>query len=321
MAVIPHEESQISRSLETAKELNSKKMTFRAHSAFISGQVGSSVFHSRGLQRGENIRSAWGENIEGAGGMLGAARLGQLKKADPRSHPENAPLKNFREVMKWLGNLDWFHRGEDGWMATFCKSSSFKALCILMIVANAVYLGIAADLSVRYGYRSLMGEEVPAIDRSPEIAFTAWFMVELLVKLFGQGWDFWLGSSNIWNIMDLLLVLNSILELVLDSTLNLSFLRVFRVFRLVRVVRLVRTVQSLKSLRTMLFSIITSMAALFWAFAVLLLVGYMFSASKLEQKKPSRSRKRAQSAAAEASSSATASPTTSSCWIGTPPSS
>ena len=62
-----------------------------------------------------------------------------------------------------------------------------------------------------------------------------------------------------------------------DSTQNLSFLRVFRVFRLVRVVRLVRTVRSLRSLRTMLFSIISSIAALYWAFVMLLLTMFMFS--------------------------------------------
>ncbi|CAK9012373.1 Sodium channel protein 1 brain (Sodium channel protein I brain) [Durusdinium trenchii] len=153
-------------------------------------------------------------------------------------------------------------------MTTFCKSSFFKFLCTLAIVANTVYLGIAADMSVKNSYLNVSGQVPGQLDRTPEYVFTVWFALEMVVKALGQGWDFFLGPSRQWNLFDVILV---------DSMLNLSFLRVFRVFRLVRVVRLVRTVRSLKSLRTMLFSIITSMTALFWAFVMLLLTMFMFS--------------------------------------------
>ena len=247
-----------------SQELQVKQVSqksFRAHSAF---------------------EATWTQGTGGLGenyvGMLGAARLGQLKKADPKNSPENAPLKSIREVASVIYNLNWFSRNpEDTWMATFSKSSSFKFLCTVAIVANTVYLGIAADVSVKNSYQRVLGQDPVELDRTAEYVFIAWFTAECLVNMLGNGWDFWLGPNQHWNVFDIFLVANSILDLSVDVAQNLSFLRVFRVFRLVRVVRLVRTLPSLRSLRTMLFSIISSLSALFWAFVMLLLTMFMFS--------------------------------------------
>ena len=38
----------------------------------------------------------------------------------------------------------------DTWIAVFAKSSFFKFLCTIAIVANTLYLGIAADQSVKH---------------------------------------------------------------------------------------------------------------------------------------------------------------------------
>lgn len=243
------------------------KMVVRNHSAF------EKMLHSQTKGTGGT-----GGIIENSAGMLGAARLGQLKKADPRNSPENAPLRSIREVMGVIHDVNWFNRNpEDTWMATFSKSTFFKFLCTIAIVCNAIYLGIAADKSVKSGYQKLLGREPAEQDRIAEYVFIAWFTVELLVNMLGQGWDFLFGPNKTWNIFDVLLIANAVLELSVDVAQNLSFLRVFRVFRLVRVVRLVRTLPSLRSLRTMLFSIISSLSALFWALVMLLLTMFMFS--------------------------------------------
>jgi len=220
----------------------------------------------------------WEKSLKTSGGMLGAARLGQLKKA-PLMVGENAPLRSCREFLKWISPINCFEREDDARprLHSFARSTVFKVLCTVGIVANTVYLGVAADLSVKNSYNHVLGQQVLVLDRTPEIIFTAWFTFELLVNFLDQGWDFVLGPAQIFNIFDVFLVANSIVELSVDSIQNLSFLRVFRVFRLVRIVRLVRTVRGLRSLRTMLFSIISSMAALFWAFVVLLLTMFMFS--------------------------------------------
>ncbi|CAE7291341.1 SCN4A [Symbiodinium natans] len=224
------------------------------------------------------VTSTWVKSLKGAGGMLGAARLGQLKR--PPSHsPEHAPLKSVQEFCHWFSVLGCVRRKKDEPMIrAFANSSLFKSLCTLAIMANTVYLGVAADSAVRTSYDRLLGKEVSSLDRTPEICFTVWFSAELLVNCLGFGWSFWTGSHRLFNLFDVVLVTNSIVELTLqDSIQNWSFLRIFRVFRLVRVVRLVRTLRSLRSLRTMLFSIISSIGALFWAFVMLLLTMFMFS--------------------------------------------
>ena len=37
----------------------------------------------------------------------------------------------------------------------------------------------------------------------------AWFTVELLVNMLGQGWDFLFGPNRTWNIFDVLLIANA----------------------------------------------------------------------------------------------------------------
>jgi hypothetical protein len=37
----------------------------------------------------------------------------------------------------------------------------------------------------------------------------AWFTVELLVNMLGQGWDFLFGPNKTWNIFDVLLIANA----------------------------------------------------------------------------------------------------------------
>ncbi|CAE7937623.1 Cacna1e [Symbiodinium necroappetens] len=225
--------------------------------------------------------SSWRAAGQGAGGMLGAARLGQLKRP-PTTSPDHAPLQSFRELFHWVTEMGGVSRGKDEPLITaFCNSSLFKSLCTLAIMANTVYLGVAADNAVRASYDRILGKEVSTVDRTPEICFTVWFSIEILVNCAGFGWSFLTGPSRLFNIFDVVLVVNSIVELTLADNapngLNLSFLRIFRVFRLIRVVRLVRTLRSLRSLRTMLFSIISSIGALFWAFVMLLLTMFMFS--------------------------------------------
>ncbi|CAE7881531.1 Cacna1e [Symbiodinium microadriaticum] len=193
-----------------------------------------------------------------------------------------ARRQGFRELFHWVTEMGGVSRGKDEPLITaFCNSSLFKSLCTLAIMANTVYLGVAADNAVRASYDRILGKEVSTVDRTPEICFTVWFSIEILVNCAGFGWSFLTGPSRLFNIFDVVLVVNSIVELTLADNapngLNLSFLRIFRVFRLIRVVRLVRTLRSLRSLRTMLFSIISSIGALFWAFVMLLLTMFMFS--------------------------------------------
>ncbi|CAE7840087.1 Scn11a [Symbiodinium sp. CCMP2592] len=153
----------------------------------------------------------------------------------------------------------------------------FKTLAMIAIVANAVYLGWAADQNVRNSWRRLEGTPKHSISRDPDIAFFCWFAVELLIRLAAERLDFVAGDDAWWNLLDCFLVAESFVTLVWDVPSGFSFLRILRVFRLIRIVRLVRTVQALRKLRTMIFAMINSLADLLWALQVVFLIVFVFS--------------------------------------------
>ncbi|CAE7450579.1 scn4aa [Symbiodinium pilosum] len=152
----------------------------------------------------------------------------------------------------------------------------FKILVMVAILANSVYLGFDADLQVRNSYRRIRNQEIVSILPVADIVFPAVFVVELVIRLGAERWNFFDGEEKWWNIFDIVLVLNSGLETFWPFA-NFSFLRILRVFRLVRLVRVVRNVKSLKSLRTMIFALINSFVSLLWAFAMICLIIFVFS--------------------------------------------
>jgi len=153
----------------------------------------------------------------------------------------------------------------------------FKTLAMVAIVANAVYLGWAADQNVRNSWRRLEGTPKYPTTRDPDIAFFCWFALEILIRLAAERLEFVTGDDAWWNLLDCFLVAESFVTLVWDVPSGFSFLRILRVFRLIRIVRLVRTVQALRKLRTMIFAMINSLADLLWALQVVFLIVFVFS--------------------------------------------
>ncbi|CAJ1424955.1 unnamed protein product [Effrenium voratum] len=147
---------------------------------------------------------------------------------------------------------------------------------MLAIAANTLYLGLVADTNVRNSYKRLLLQEVDKPSVIPDIAFTAWFSVEIFIKMLADQVQFFVGEEKYWNIFDMLLVGESFVGLFFEGS-KLSFLRIFRVFRLVRVVKVVRSVKALARLRTMIFAILSSFVDLLWAFLVIVLIVFVFA--------------------------------------------
>ncbi|CAE7241645.1 TRM11 [Symbiodinium sp. KB8] len=59
----------------------------------------------------------------------------------------------------------------------------FKTLAMVAIVANAVYLGWAADQNVRNSWRRLEGTAKHPTTRDPDVAFFCWFALEIVIRL------------------------------------------------------------------------------------------------------------------------------------------
>ncbi|CAE7527903.1 unnamed protein product [Symbiodinium microadriaticum] len=143
---------------------------------------------------------------------------------------------------------------------------SSSRITMLAIAANTLYLGWAANTNA-----SDSGAKVEF-----DIAFTAWFGVELFIKMIADRVQFFVGEERAWNWFDMALVGESFVGLFSQGS-KLSFLRIFRVFRLVRVVKVVRSVKALARLRTMIFAILSSFVDLLWAFLVIVLIVFVFA--------------------------------------------
>eukprot|EP00929_Paragymnodinium_shiwhaense_P058697 TRINITY_DN29409_c0_g1_i2.p1 TRINITY_DN29409_c0_g1~~TRINITY_DN29409_c0_g1_i2.p1 ORF type:complete len:646 (+),score=111.15 TRINITY_DN29409_c0_g1_i2:201-2138(+) len=158
-------------------------------------------------------------------------------------------------------------------------SFTFKAFCMVIIVANTLYIGVQADQEVKNTFRRAAGEHIEEVSHVPEAVFVIWFTLELLIRIAADRVHYFQGEDWRWNWFDVVLVVYSLFSLFAPNALegvNFSFLRMFRVFRLVRVVRVVKTVKPLKSLRTMVYSLLNTFVSLLWTFCMIGIVVFVF---------------------------------------------
>lgn len=161
-------------------------------------------------------------------------------------------------------------------VSAFLHSLFYKSFCVFMIAANTFYIGVSADHQVINTFKKIQGEPWEEEWTSPDVMFAVWFTVELALRMGCERVNFFIGKDWKWNTFDTLLVATAILELMIPSLHNVSFLRIFRVFRVIRVVKVVRTIPALQSLRTMVFAMLNSFICLLWAFVMIFLFIYTF---------------------------------------------
>lgn len=163
-----------------------------------------------------------------------------------------------------------------GPISTVVRHSAFDAWCGFFIFANAILLGIETDILARTGVTSSATENC-------QMVLNAWFLVELLLRMYSYRCEFWFGDDRAWNWLDMVLVLSSVLDLVLagvdtdelQSARNARMLRALRLFRIVRTLRIVRTFKYVREFRKMVYSLGSSVQTLFWS--LILVFGAMYS--------------------------------------------
>jgi len=222
-------------------------------------------------------RDSPGEAEAEAMHCLAAARLGMLAPTDDQEQDEGP--KSLASLIDSIGMFgDSLRPNSRGpLIERVVHSLHFKVACIVVIVANTLHVGLAADHRVKNSFRRIEGLPPEPESQIVDILFTAWFAVELLLRIAADGWAFFRGEEGKWNCLDVFLVLNSVVDVVFPLVANLSFLRILRAFRVIHVVRVVRTVKALKSLRTMIFALLKSFMCLMWAFVMILLIVFVFS--------------------------------------------
>mmetsp|Transcript_36683 Transcript_36683/g.84394 ORF Transcript_36683/g.84394 Transcript_36683/m.84394 type:complete len:673 (+) Transcript_36683:42-2060(+) len=158
------------------------------------------------------------------------------------------------------------------------ESRRFEFLVATFIIVNAIFIGVQGDWAIQH-----VDEELPWTIRAVNVVFTAFFTLEIFLRIFVEGSHF-IDSGNPhfwWNVLDAIVVLSAIGEevaniLALDAG-NLSVLRLLRILRMARFVRFFRVMRFFRDLRVMVHGIMGSMRALLWCMLLLLLVMYMFA--------------------------------------------
>eukprot|EP00746_Dinoflagellata_sp_MGD_P018472 gnl/MRDRNA2_/MRDRNA2_142840_c0_seq1.p1 gnl/MRDRNA2_/MRDRNA2_142840_c0~~gnl/MRDRNA2_/MRDRNA2_142840_c0_seq1.p1 ORF type:complete len:683 (-),score=135.04 gnl/MRDRNA2_/MRDRNA2_142840_c0_seq1:11-1945(-) len=160
----------------------------------------------------------------------------------------------------------------------FVHSTAFELFCSSIIAANAIFMGIQVDRSVRDPEGTTTIREDFALFR---LFFLSCFTLELLLRLLVNRIHFFFCPHWRWNVFDFVVVCLSLLEEFLESLAdtgfsNLSFLRLLRLLRLARIVRIIRVFRFFYELRVMVTLMLGCLKAVLWAMLLLLLMIYIF---------------------------------------------
>ncbi|CAE7814748.1 PPR10 [Symbiodinium sp. CCMP2456] len=169
------------------------------------------------------------------------------------------------------------------------KSNSFDVFFSLVVISNAIFIGIDVQLNPTMA----MNPRTP-IMVAIQYFYTILFCIELGLRAAALGKEYFCSQEWAWAALDVFIVLTSLWEVFVDtwyalvddgstSIDNFGGLAGLRAFRIVRITRIVKTVRLMRifrfvlALRTLVYSILHTLKALFWALVLLFLIIYVFA--------------------------------------------
>jgi len=174
------------------------------------------------------------------------------------------------------------------------ESLPFTMFSASVIIVNAAFTGYEADVAMksalqRYDEHAASGVEgvAPLTNDDPSwhlvvnTIFTVCLSLELLLRISVYEWSFWMGPDRVWNGLDSILVISSLVEAAFVTTgFDPSYIRILRLLRMIRTLRIVRVMRHFRffrQLRVMMLAIIHSMMALMWAIVLLVIIIFLFA--------------------------------------------
>mmetsp|Transcript_111358 Transcript_111358/g.325744 ORF Transcript_111358/g.325744 Transcript_111358/m.325744 type:complete len:738 (+) Transcript_111358:105-2318(+) len=170
---------------------------------------------------------------------------------------------------------------QNGILYRIVAHSAFDYFFASMIMLNSLFIGVQTE------YRARSSEQVRdhMFFEVAEQIFAYMFAIELLMRMGALKMAFFNPKTLTWNLFDILLVVMSVVEIVLNAsttknadaadTSNAG--KVIRMFRMARIVRIMRVLRFLAELRIMVTLIMNSARSLFWLMILLLGILYVFS--------------------------------------------
>eukprot|EP00928_Gymnodinium_smaydae_P039690 TRINITY_DN27052_c3_g2_i1.p1 TRINITY_DN27052_c3_g2~~TRINITY_DN27052_c3_g2_i1.p1 ORF type:complete len:888 (-),score=173.99 TRINITY_DN27052_c3_g2_i1:134-2797(-) len=181
-------------------------------------------------------------------------------------------------------NLESAEEAAPSWLKRVVESSVFSFVCLMMIVANSVFIGAYSEFSLQTEIGRI---RTPDRDVNSEIwtigefLFCGYFTFELLIRFFSSPLFFVTGPDWRWNLFDFILVLNCAIDLIVKEMIvdagSLTYIRILRIVRMARILRMIRVMRFFRSLRLMVYSIFHSLLSLLWVFLLMVFGIYVFS--------------------------------------------
>jgi len=205
------------------------------------------------------------------------------------THAGPGPIKSAHEAATEEVKALKLHRKRPGWSSVqrsgsmgsnrertklqrVVESPQFDSICALVIVLNSISIGASVQ------HITMHNREHWA---SVAIGYfcSAFFFVELLMRAGSEGRMFFFSDDKFWNTFDLILVINSIVDLILTLSGNDpgSLGSGARIIRMLRIVRIIRVFRFFRELNLLAATIVDSVMSLFWAMVLCGLIMYVFS--------------------------------------------
>jgi len=166
--------------------------------------------------------------------------------------------------------------------AIWSQSLAFNIFFALVIITNAIFMGIQLEWSV-----ANMDMSVRTSFLLISSIYALLFSVEMFIRICAVGpLSYFCSSGCGWNWLDVLVVVPAWVELAISlgafdfggggSASQFRIVRIFKVTRLLQVVRSIRLVRFLSALRALVLSVVDTTRQLLWALILLGLVQYSF---------------------------------------------
>jgi len=177
-------------------------------------------------------------------------------------------------------------------------SSVFDAISCLIILANAIFVGVFMEKKLKSVRHQLPRLEDEVVKENVELGtpdffayvvveylFNVLFLLEFCLRLFAHGRRFRLTTELSWLIFDAALLVACIIDVSMGSEDGNSIVLLFRLARIVRIFRVLRPVRKMpifRDLRMIVVGTFKSARTLLWAFVCLTVTLYVFSIVFLE---------------------------------------
>ncbi|CAE8654975.1 unnamed protein product, partial [Polarella glacialis] len=151
------------------------------------------------------------------------------------------------------------------------NSVGFQIVMALLIVCNAVVIGLETDLPTAMHWDTF------------ENAFLAVFTIELILRMCLIGCQEFLHPYHpefCWNLLDFLIVACGCIDVVVAKLRghgSSPIATVFRIVRLLRILRIFKIVRFLKQLYMLAFGFVIALEAVFWVSVLLTIILYTWS--------------------------------------------